>query len=292
MIQLDEYGIPIVQVPIVQSTVKYRAAMFCLIHIVFPIVLPLVLVKAALKNSILHTLTTLKELCRIVTRTHRGSVLSLPQNKDKDLIGKLWKQPSAYHYIENDALEYQQMEGYCGRSTLRNILKSFPSFPKDLIPKPSGGATNPKKWSKVIHDLADERYCKMPPIKTKVISGDLCYEKFMKAIIDSLKDPSCRIALNFLRPALVGFRSPIYIPAFFMLSLVSGHFSPILGMFEEDKEEGRECMIGVFDVNHKFGGAYLVPSRMLYESVKAQDLTTGRSRALVILKMGEGSKAD
>ena len=61
---------------------------------------------------------------------------------------------------------------------------------------------------------------------------------------------------------------------------------------EQGREQGREreCMIGVFDVNHKYGGAYLVPSKILYESVKAHDLMTGQSRAIVILRMGGRKK--
>ena len=137
----------------------------------------------------------------------------------------------------------------------------------------------------------------MPNIETNIISGDLPYGEFMEAIRHALKDPGCRIALNYLRPALVGFKTPVYIPVFWMLSLMSGHFSPIIGIMdveenvqeqEQEQKQERECMIGVFDVNHKYGGAYLVPSKMLYESVKAHDLMTGQSRAIVILRMGEG----
>jgi hypothetical protein len=105
----------------------------------------------------------------------------------------------------------------------------------------------------------------------------------MEEIKVALNDPNCRIALNYLRPALVGFKIPKILPANFLLSLMSGHFSPIIGMLDESKES--ECLIAVFDVNHAYGGTYLVPSRMLYESVKAHDLMTGRSRALVVIKM-------
>ena len=42
-------------------------------------------------------------------------------------------------------------------------------------------------------------------------------------------------------------------------------------------------LIAVFDVNHKYGGAYLVPARRLYESIKAPDVMTGESRGMVVL---------
>jgi hypothetical protein len=245
--------------------------------------MPLLIMKAAMKKSLFTILSNLRDLYKTVSNGHKNSILALPENKNKDLIAKVWTKPSARAYITNNALEYQKSEGYCGRSTLRNILKSFPNFPKDLIPEESGGPCNPKTWSKIIHDLAEEHHTKMPQIETRIIPGDIPYTNFMEEIKVALNDPNCRIALNYLRPALVGFKIPKILPANFLLSLMSGHFSPIIGMLDESKES--ECLIAVFDVNHAYGGTYLVPSRMLYESVKAHDLMTGRSRALVVIKM-------
>jgi hypothetical protein len=284
MVQLDEYGIPIVDIPALQSSWKLKIIMFALVHILFPLIMPLVLIRAVVKNSLLTTLTNLRDLHNAVSRAHRNPILSLPQNKNKKLIGQVWNQPSARPYIINHALEYQKLEGYCGRSTLRNILRSFPNFPKDLVPEPYGGSSDPRKWSKVIHDLADEHHAKMPPIKTRIIPGDISYDEFVEEIRVALSDTNCRIALNYLRPVLVGFKTPRFFPANFMLSLMSGHFSPIIGMVDDDKD-GNGCLIAVFDVNHIFGGTYLVPSKLLYESVKAHDLMTGCSRALVVIKM-------
>ena len=109
----------------------------------------------------------------------------------------------------------------------------------------------------------------------------------MDTIRSALVDPSCRIAVNYLRTALIGFRSMSLIPVNYVLSLMCGHFSPIIGMHEGDVNKGEECMIAVFDVNHAYGGAYLVPARMLYESVRATDLSTQKSRALVVLTVGD-----
>jgi hypothetical protein len=292
MTPLDNYGIPIVKLPPIQTTsIKHKVIMFCLYHIVFPLLLPPIIIRTAFKLGFRAITSNIMDLHKTVSNAHLQPIDYLPlisppqtqadtntntntNNKELDnykhLIGKLWTKPSAQHYIKNNALEYQKSEGYCGRSTLRNILKSFPSFPQDLIPPQSGGASHPSKWSKVIHDLAEEHDCKMPNIETTIISGDIPYKVFMEEIRNALDDPGCRIALNYLRPALVGFRSPAYIPVFWMLSLMSGHFSPIIGIIdvegngqehqrerereqEQEQEQERERMIGVFDVNHKYG---------------------------------------
>ena len=70
---------------------------------------------------------------------------------------------------------------------------------------------------------------------------------------------------------------------------MGGHFSPIIGMHEGYVNTGEECMIpvAVFDVNHAYGGAYLVPARMLYESVIATDVSAQKSRALVVVIVGD-----
>mmetsp|Transcript_47985 Transcript_47985/g.54377 ORF Transcript_47985/g.54377 Transcript_47985/m.54377 type:complete len:143 (+) Transcript_47985:83-511(+) len=46
-------------------------------------------------------------------------------------------------------------------------------------------------------------------------------------------------------------------------------------------------LVGVFDVNHTYGGAYLVPARRLYESVKAMDISVSKPRATIILSVEE-----
>ena len=251
--------------------------------------MPLIIFRAAKKSSLAITVKTLKDLYKTVSEAHRAPIASLPQYQDKMLLEKVWKQPSATPYISRNALEYQQREGYCGRSTLRNILKSFPAFPSELIPEASGGASDPEKWSKVITDIANTPDCKIPPIETKIVWGDLPFEEFVDTIRKALSDESCRLAVNYLRPALVGFKSK-WIPVHLVLGLLGGHFSPIVGILENHSSHGygsnnSDPMIAVFDVNHSYGGAYLVPASRLYESVKAQDLTTCKSRALVVLRM-------
>ena len=49
---------------------------------------------------------------------------------------------------------------------------------------------------------------------------------------------------------------------------------------------GDEPLVAVFDVNHKYGGAYLVPARRLYEAIHAKDISTNKSRALIFVSEG------
>jgi len=259
----------------------------CIIHIVFPFLLPLIFLKAIKKTSLQYTLSTIKELNRVVSAASRKPAQSYLQYQDKDLLAKTWKQLSASPYVTENALEYQKGEGYCGRSTMRNMLKSFATFPKALVPEPTRRPCNPESWTKVINDMAEKHDGKMPLVDTKIVRGDVPFGEFLDTIRSALNDPSCRVAVNYLRTALVGFKSMRWIPVNYLLSLVSGHFSPIIGMHEGDISKDEDCMIAVFDVNHAYGGAYLVPARMLYESVRATDLSTQKSRALVVLRVGE-----
>eukprot|EP00548_Thalassiothrix_antarctica_P003912 CAMPEP_0194136046 /NCGR_PEP_ID=MMETSP0152-20130528/6084_1 /TAXON_ID=1049557 /ORGANISM="Thalassiothrix antarctica, Strain L6-D1" /LENGTH=258 /DNA_ID=CAMNT_0038832535 /DNA_START=87 /DNA_END=863 /DNA_ORIENTATION=+ len=253
----------------------------------FPIILSLILLKSIKKTSLRNTLSTLKELRRIIGVASKKPAPSYSQYQDKDLLAKIWKQPSALPYVTQNALEYQKREGYCGRSTMRNMLKSYASFPKALIPEPTSKPANPESWAKVIHDLAEGNDEKMPLVETKIVRGDVSFEEFMDTIRSALIDPSCRIAVNYLRQALFGFGSMSWLPGNYTLSLIGGHFSPIIGIHKGDANKGEECMIAVFDVNHAYGGAYLVSARMLHESVRVTDFTTQKSRALVVLTVGD-----
>jgi len=75
----------------------------------------------------------------------------------------------------------------------------------------------------------------------------------------------------------------------FLFGIGSGHFSPIVGMLDKDASNQAladdEILVGVFDVNHTYAGAYLVPAKRLYESIKAKDLTVSKSRATIILSV-------
>mmetsp|Transcript_7152 Transcript_7152/g.10457 ORF Transcript_7152/g.10457 Transcript_7152/m.10457 type:complete len:84 (+) Transcript_7152:821-1072(+) len=47
----------------------------------------------------------------------------------------------------------------------------------------------------------------------------------------------------------------------------------------DHKSSDKAPLIAVFDANHTYGGAYLVPTRRLYESVNAKSMSTGKSES-------------
>lgn len=293
-----------------------------LLYVVFQTIWPIFLFTRMWKIGLRESWDLIKSLYSTVSEAHNAPIRSLPHYQDKDLLKKIWEQPSAIPYISQNALEYQTREGYCGRATLRNVLKSYASFPSELVPPPNAGPTEPKKWTKMLHDMLQkeqsetETETEMDPlnrpkvkknhninIETKIIGGDETFATFIDTIRKAVRDPSCRLAINYLRPALTGFMTPRWIPIHLFLGLLGGHFSFIIGMLEKkdvgltstsvvgadgEDDNGYFPLVAVFDVNHQYGGAYLVPANRLYESVKARDLMTLQSRALVELRMDEG----
>ena len=113
--------------------------------------------------------------------------------------------------------------------------------------------------------------------------GSCSYSEFLSAVKRGLEDPSCRVVLNYLRPVLFGFAAPWWSPTNMCLALLGGHFSPIVGMVETEEYKGDNPLIGVFDVNHKYGGAYLVPARVIFRSVQLVDITSQRPRAMILV---------
>ena len=69
-----------------------------------------------------------------------------------------------------------------------------------------------------------------------------------------------RVAINYLRPALFGFKRPKWLPFHFIIGLFGGHFSPVIGVLDNDDDKDNP-LVGIFDVNHTYGGAYLVPAK-------------------------------
>ncbi len=299
--ELNEDGIPVVSHPDETQTWKKWIVNQILFYVVFQSILPIFLLTKLWTLGFKDSWELITSLYTTVSEAHASPIASLPYYQDKKLLQKIWKQPSAIPYISQNALEYQKREGYCGRSTLRNILKSYPSFPQDLVPVPSGGPTEPKKWIKVLHELlqkGDEtKKNHNIQIETKIIEGSIPYERFVNAIRNALRDPSSRLAINYLRPALTGWKTPKWIPIHLFLGLMGGHFSFIIGILEKndvDISKSQDCndddhypLVAVFDVNHAYGGAYLVPAKRLHESVKAHDMSTFESRALVELRIND-----
>jgi hypothetical protein len=248
----------------------------------FPLLLPIFISRSLIKRKV--SWGQIAELIRIVDKAHADPIDKLPCNTDNQkstLLQQLWKLPSAKHYTKNDVLEYQTREGYCARATERFILKSFDRFPSHLVPEQKSGESNPDKWRAGLEELAKQEHLAIPNIHINVVRGDVPFEKFLTTLIN---DENTRVAVNYLRPALFGFARPKWIPAHFVMGLFAGHFSPIVGILKNENDP-KDPLVAVFDVNHKYGGTYLVPASRLHQSVKALDVSTRQSRALIVLGM-------
>eukprot|EP00542_Grammatophora_oceanica_P012368 CAMPEP_0194039596 /NCGR_PEP_ID=MMETSP0009_2-20130614/11713_1 /TAXON_ID=210454 /ORGANISM="Grammatophora oceanica, Strain CCMP 410" /LENGTH=265 /DNA_ID=CAMNT_0038682491 /DNA_START=1 /DNA_END=798 /DNA_ORIENTATION=- len=256
--------------------------------VIFPVVVPCILFTAyALKKSFRQLA---HELYSVVDRATNDPVTKHPYFGDPNLIQRLWQTPSAKRYIQTGALRYQKSEGFCGSATLQVVLQSFvPIFPAELVPDQIQGPSTPTKLCEGLHEMVKDAEQDVK-IETTVVEGGLGYEKFLQTLKLKLADENCRVAVNYLRPALVGFQWPKWVPANLFLGLFGGHFSPVVGILEEphsnssSKDEKDDPLVGVFDVNSKWG-LYLVPASRLYDSVVAKDMTTGKSRAMVIFEM-------
>ena len=203
--------------------------------------------------------------------------------QDTSLLKQLWTLSSAQVYIDN--VEYQIKEGYCGSATMLCILRSF-GLSSDMLPPQKRGETKPEKWCTHITQIAKEIDEKMN-LETTIIKGDVSYDEFVTQLKDGLANDNVRIACNFLRSALMGFEKARYIPTHLILSLLGGHFSPILGIVEHisnDEQQSKVEYLAIFDTNHKYGGVYFVPVKRLYESVKTVDLGSNKHRAIILVE--------
>jgi hypothetical protein len=221
--------------------------------------------------------------------------------QDAGLLSKLWRLPSAAAYIQkssaqkddNDSgvLEYQVREGYCGSATQRCILKSL-GYPSNSIPDQKGGESKPELWCEHVKQIAKESSdsgSTTTEIETMIVRGsEVTYEEFLSTLRQGLDNPNCRICCNYLRSALTGFELTglwKFHPLFFMLKLYGGHFSPILGVVEQDDETEKDNpFVAIFDTNHKYDGSYLIPCRRLYDAVSSIDVGSQRSRAIILVE--------
>ena len=124
-------------------------------------------------------------------------------------------------------------------------------------------------------------------LKTEIVWGDVSYMEFVNVIRKTLDNPDFRLAVNYLRGPLFGFRRPKWMPLHIMFGMLIGHFSPIVGVLERD-EAMNDPLVAIFDVNHNYGGAYLVPATILYESVRAMDVFSMKRRALILAEVKKG----
>jgi hypothetical protein len=282
MMAQDENGVPIVALPPPKSLGK-QLFLLLIVHVLFPLLVPVFVLPRLVKGEIAWK--NILDLSRVVNAAHSDPIDKLSVYQDPNLLKKVWSLPSAKVYRNHGStLEYQKREGYCAGATRRCILKSFSKFPSYLVPpQEEGGESNPDKWRASIEKLAQENNNKdiVPDIHVEVVRGDVSFPEFLKTL-EKVNDENTRVAVNYLRPALFGFKRPRWFPGHLTLGLLGGHFSPIVGIL---KNEDDDPLVAVFDVNHKYGGTYLVPASRLYESVKALDLSTRQSRALIVLEM-------
>lgn len=100
----------------------------------------------------------------------------------------------------------------------------------------------------------------------------------------------------------MGFEKIRFLPMNFMLSMMGGHFSPIIGILDrgtttailtKDKNNSHDVddddevypLVAIFDTNHKYNGVYFVPAKRLYESVNTVDLFNNSHRAIILVEM-------
>lgn len=266
---------------------------------VLPLAVPIIVSYKMLTDKSYRLTTT--SLFSLVNGATKKSCAEEWYFQDVGLLQKLWSQASAAAYIQKSAdsnndntplLEYQVREGYCGSATQRCILKSL-GYPSNSIPDQKGGESKPELWCEHVKQIAKESSShddnEDTQIETTVVRGsDVTYEEFLSTLTQGLNNPNCRISCNYLRSALTGFELTglwKFHPLFFMIKLYGGHFSPILGMVEQDVEEEKDNpFIAIFDTNHKYNGTYFVPCRRLYEAVSSIDVGSKKSRAIILVE--------
>jgi len=270
-----------------------------LIYGALPIAVPIIVSYKMLTDKSYRLTTT--SLFSMVNDATKKSCAEEWYFQDVGLLQKLWSQASAAAYIQkssaetnNDTslLEYQVREGYCGSATQRCILKSL-GYPSNVIPEQKNGESKPELWCEHVKQIAKESSLhddnKGTQIETTILrGGDVTYEEFLSTIRQGLDNPNCRICCNYLRSALTGFELTglwKFHPFFFVIKLYGGHFSPILGMVEQDVEEEKDNpFIAIFDTNHKYNGTYFIPCRRLYEAVASIDVGSKKSRAIILVE--------
>ena len=278
-----------VSLPLIENTLTAQVSRFVIIHVVFSFIVPSFVMTTVLRGKL--NISELKKIYKAVSEAHDNPVNTLPEYQDEDLIRQLWKKDSARPYTEADVLEFQNREGYCSSATMRCTLKSFPGYPKEKLPPQKWEPADPEKWQGMdVWDVSADGAAKRST-NLEIFSGSCSYPEFLSGVKRGLEDPSCRVVLNYLRPVLFGFALPWWLPSNVVLALLGGHFSPIVGIVETEKYKGENPLIGVFDVNHKYGGAYLVPAITLYRSVQLTDVTSQKPRAMILIHEPTKSKA-
>jgi Phytochelatin synthase len=214
-------------------------------------------------------ITKWKIFSDICAKSAKISIKKRPEYKDSTLLHRIWRSEAGKQYA--NILEYQRREGYCSRTTQRCVLKSIPQISADRIPEEKRGPTTVQNFASFIDE------CSKGATKSTVVLGTEGFDAFMSAI-QRANDPKVRLSANFLRTPLFGFNQPIFFPHNVLLGFFGGHFSPIVGYLEDAN------LVCVFDVNHNYG-AFLVTPQRLYDAIATFDVTSGKSRGLVVTEI-------
>ena len=127
---LNQDGSPKVPLP-EKSNILFHIVRFVLMYGIVQIILLSFILRSLYKEKI--SIQDVKAIYSTVNAAHSRPVTKHSAYQNSILLSRLWKLPSAKIYISSGALEYQRREGFCGRTTLRCLLKSF-SIPHSALP--------------------------------------------------------------------------------------------------------------------------------------------------------------
>ena len=285
--QLDENGTPILPPPPTRWWLECLSTI--LVAFISPVLIPpFVLIGGKLKFK------EIIRLARSVWDATGNPIQKLPEYQDSKYLRQVYKQASAKHYIEQDALMWQPREGYCGKTTLYCALASYSSVPRECLPEVTNQPVQPESFCSILKDTlskssqispnnlgSSKDTNSIPNIEGEVVSGRVPYSTFLRSI-RRVRNDSERVVVNFHRGVLFGYNKKTWwSPGHHIMTTLFGHFSPVIAVLETESADNP--LVAIFDVNHKYGGTYLVPARRMYEAIHAPDVTTGRSRAMVVL---------
>lgn len=202
----------------------------------------------------------------------RRSVKKLPEHRDPALLAKACSMPVARLY---EPLLFQPQEGYCGQSSLLNLIRSIPTR-SHLFQLPARPA--PMEAAEVRNMLvALQEFDPALRIKAASFLGPLTLAEF-RAQMHDVNNPAVRIVANFLRAPLF-FNDPDdakKVPL--LLRLFGGHWSPLGAYLAE------EDLVLVLDTNEQYA-KYLVPTQRLWEAVTTRQIYDGKHRGLVRVEL-------
>jgi hypothetical protein len=273
---LDELGIPSVQKPPEKGAFMtfFKMLIFSVLALILAPVLAIFMV---VKGS--------KGLSDVWRKVMSSKPLDRNAMRPKEVEKVIWNSEVGALYAK--AVEYQIREGYCSSATSRCILKSYnvARSSSNQIPVPAqiSKPDTPEGFKQKLDAIvtaSGEPYLNVTVVRgsEKVGATEEDHYKAFLATLKLVQNPKYRVACNFLRGALFGPAG--YFPAQILISLLGGHFSPIVA-YLDDREEP---LCALFDVNADYG-LVLIPARNLFSATRTHDLTTGNARGLVVTEL-------